>query len=87
MTITRNPKRKAAAPSRKNEAKAAKFIAGANGNASTTMPRVQRDLVPVLINFERELLIQINQAAVGAGSTRSAWIIGVLTDRLRQLEE
>jgi hypothetical protein len=62
----------------KKKAAAGKFIAGAG--------RAKRNYVRVITNFDQPILERIDAAANADGLTRSAFIVSVLVERLRQLE-
>ncbi|HTH42867.1 MAG TPA: hypothetical protein VL498_06865 [Terracidiphilus sp.] len=76
MTITRNPKKK---PASISEATANKFIKGSANGAG-------RQLVPVLIKFERGFLDRLDLQARNRGLNRTAFVISTLGDRIAELE-
>jgi hypothetical protein len=72
--IAKNPR-----PSAKDK-KTDKFIRGSKASAPA------RKLVPVLINFNRELLDRITEAARESGLNRSAFIVSAAAEKLRAIE-
>jgi transposase-like protein len=81
MNIARNPNRNAGrATPAASKKQAKKFIRGKSG------PAAARELVGVLINFDRELLDRITQAAREMGLNRSAFIVSAAAEKLRPLE-
>lgn len=70
MTIARNPRRAL------KEKKVEKFINAKNG----IIPA--RDLVPVVINFDRDLLERVTAGARRMGLNRSAFIVSAAAEKL-----
>lgn len=69
MTIARNPKKKS---DRKAERDASKFIGGSADGAGG------RDLVPVLMKFDRAFLGRLDAMAGMRGLSRTAYVIATL---------
>jgi hypothetical protein len=75
MTIARNPKK---------DVQAARFIRGAR---KTDGAGAKRNLVPVWLNFDQQLLERVHDMAKTMGLNRSAFIVNAVAEKLRQLEQ
>lgn len=82
MTIAKNPKKRPPVnrqAEKKTDSKASKFIAGPSTNG-------ERDLVPVLIKFDRAFLARVDAHAKTRGLNRTAFVISTMGDKLAALE-
>ena len=84
MAIAMKPKRRQTAIISQREQAAEDFIAGAaQGNAAT--PAETRK-VPIMMRFDREVLVRVDAAAKRRGISRSAWIQFTVSRALDQGE-
>jgi hypothetical protein len=60
------------------EVKADKFIHAGNGKAP-------RDLVPVIISFDRDLLARLDRRAKSMGLNRTSFVVNAAAEKLLQL--
>lgn len=65
------------------EVKANRYIAAGSPPPDVKAPR---DLVPVIINFDRALLERLDRRAKNMGLNRTAFVVNAAAEKLLQLE-
>ena len=80
--IAKKPKSKQST----KETKAAKFIRAGQPAAAPAAANGAREIRPVLIGFEVELLARINAAAEELGITRTAFVVMAVAEKVRRIE-
>jgi hypothetical protein len=66
------------------EVKANRYIAA--GSPPAVDAKAPRDLVPVIINFDRNLLERLDRRAKSMGLNRTAFVVNAAAEKLLQLE-